>query len=138
MPIYLDMPPYLARWLQATAGKGHVVALPPRSPIVTMLRHAARPCKKGERPDLPRPGAIAVEVGRWAERTPHIPHRTRTRAVTLLKATLDTLLLTRLRCRHEPSEAQAIAAFLQETGIGAAHTDTIKKRYYRLKRAMRK
>ncbi len=133
MILYLDMPTYLARYLLHLTGGIEPVILRKHSAILAIIKNEAQKPPKHYKPDLPRKGALAIEVGETILGRPYVPPYTRAAIKHIIKNTLDTAMLIRVAHRKEPSEAKALEAFVSENHIGAAYTDTIRKRYYRLK-----
>lgn len=139
--IYLKVEPYLAQWLFHAFG--NPVVLPKDTPEVRLIKRFLDKTPADKKPDMKADSNVQVVIPWSKEKDPRIYNYFSPHAKMMLAESLETIFLNNLWTELGDIEnincslTNVIYSWLEKHGIGEEHWETIRQKYYRIRKRFR-
>ena len=140
--IYLKVEPYLAQWM--TNSMGNPVDLPRESPEVKLIKRFLDKQPTGSCPDIGTSSNLKVIIPWSKEKDPRTYNYFSPRAKKMLVESFETIFLNNMWSELgsldgiNSSLTNVIYAYLEKHGIDEEHWETIRQKYYRIRKQYQK
>lgn len=140
--IYLKVESYLAQWI--TKSLGDPVDLPRESPEIKLIKRFLDTQPKGLNPDTGTESNLKVIIPWSKEKDPRTYNYLSPRAKEILIESFETIFLNNLWSELGSLEninaslTNVIYAYLEKHGIDEEHWETIRQKYYRIRKRYQK
>lgn len=136
--IYLKVEPYLAQWLKKSLGDP--VELPRESPESKLIKRFLDKQPEGVNPDTGTDSNLMVAIPWSKEKDPRTYNYLSPRAKKALIESFETIFINNLWTELGSLEGinstltNVIYAYLEKHGIDEEHWETIRQKYYRIRK----